>query len=151
MLKPILLPFYEMIEDARQRLGDSAPKIADEVIERAFPGTMMNAEMEGCDRMLRVGIIEAIKDYLRKPPACERQRHFAEISEDFGRIAEKLKSDSYFVPGLNGEGEYVLIKDLVAKPILLDAARKFMRQKGLECISEAQILDELYEAVRASE
>lgn len=151
MLKVILLPFYEKIDEARQRVGDVPARIADEVIEKAFPSTFFNAELEGCDRMLRLGVIEAVKDYIRKPPACERQRHMDEISPDFGKIAERLKSDSYWVPGLNGTGEQVQIKDLVAKPVLLDAARKFMRQKGQECFEEAQVLDELYEAVRGQE
>lgn len=149
MLKAVLLPFYELIDEARQRVGDVPALIADEVIEKAFPNTFHSAELEGCDRMFRTGVIEAVKVYVRRPPADERQRHMAEISPDFGKIASKLKSDSYWVPGLNGTGEQVMIKDLIAKPRLLDAARKFMRQKGQECFEEAQTLDELYEAVIA--
>lgn len=149
MLKAILMPFYELIDEARQRVGDVPARITDEVIHRAFPNTYLQAELEGCDRMFREGVHEAVKDYIRKPPASERQHHFAEIANDFGTIAKRLKSDTYWVPGLNGTGEQVMIKDLIAKPNLLDAARKFMRQKGQECFEEARVLDELYEAVTA--
>lgn len=151
MLKAILHPFYEMVDEARQKVGDNAPKIVDAIMFKAFPNTATHAELEGCDRMFRVGMIEAVKDYLRKLPVAERQRQFSEIHDSFAKVAERLKSDSYFVPGPNGEGEYVLVKDLIASLKLLDAARKFMRQKGQECLGEADTLDELYEAVEGAE
>ena len=59
---------------------------------------------------------------------------------------QDLRSKSYFVESAE---EYVLIPDLIAEPPLLDDARRFMRQKGKECLDEADRLDALYAAVIA--
>lgn len=150
MLKQVLLPFYELINEARQRVGDSAPKIADAIIEQAFPETITAAEIEGCDRMLRSGVIDAIKTYIRKPPADDRQRTFEDIDPKFMPLVSRLQSTSYFVPSAYG-GEYVGVPDLIARPSLLKAAMEFMALKGRECLEEAQRMGELYEAVSESE
>jgi hypothetical protein len=147
MLKQVLAPFYELIDRSRQRVGDSAPKIADEVLAAAFPQTHNASELEGCDRMLRNGVINAVKAYIRKPPADERQRSFEDIAPQFMPLVENLGSTSYYVPSLHG-GEYVGVGELIAKPELLEAAQKFMQLKAEENAEEARRLGELLEAVR---
>lgn len=146
MLKLVLMPFYEAIDEARAHVGDNAPRIADTIISRTFPESFEASEREGCDRMLRSGVINAVKRYIRKPPAEDRQRSLADIDPDFLPIADRLNSGSYFTPTIDG-GEYKTIVDLIADPKKLDAARKFLRQKGIENINEADVLDELYSAV----
>ncbi|MGR1582438.1 hypothetical protein ACSSNL_13350 [Thalassobius sp. S69A] len=148
MLKATLLPFYELIDDARQKVGDVPGLITDEVIEKAFPTTVVSAELEGCDRMLRLGVLGAVKAYIRKPDADTRQRTFEDVHPDLIPHIKKLGAVAYFVPRLDG-GEHVSVPDLIAEPRDLDAARKFMRLKGEETLHEATLLDELYEAVRA--
>ena len=43
--------------------------------------------------------------------------------------------------------EEVSVRELIADPAQLDAARRFMRLKGMQCLDEADRLDRLYEAV----
>ncbi|MEM9524585.1 MAG: hypothetical protein AAF982_11490 [Pseudomonadota bacterium] len=62
-------------------------------------------------------------------------------------IAARLGSTAYFVPSIDG-GEYRSVPELCAGLRAMDAARKFMRQKGKETIQEADILDELHCATR---
>lgn len=148
MLKQALWEFYALVDQARQEVGDNAGRIADEVMERAFPETVGAAVHEGCDLMLRIGVLNAVKSYIRKPGADTRQRTFEDVHPDLMPHVKKLGAVAYFVPRLNG-GEHVNVPDLIARPADLDAARKFMRLKGEETLHEADLLDELYEAVRA--
>lgn len=147
MLKETLAHFYELADQARARLGDSAPKITNDIIERAFPGTVTAAELEGCDRMLRDGVKNAVAKYIRKPPAEDRQRNFNDIADEFMPLVEKLGSVAYFVPDETGAGEYVGVPDLCYDRDALDAARRFMRLKGEETLAEADRLDDLFEAI----
>lgn len=150
MLKETLSHFYVLIDNARQKVGENAGRITDEVMEAAFPETVGSALTEGCDLMLREGVLNAVKLYIKKPPADERQRTFNDVAPDLMPHVKKLGNAAYWVPRLNG-GEHVSVPDLIARPADLDAARKYMRLKGEETLHEADLLDELYEAVRAQE
>ena len=49
--------FAERVWDVASQLGNNAPKIADDIMEAAFPLTCSQARAEGAMRMLRTGII----------------------------------------------------------------------------------------------
>lgn len=146
MLKAKLQTFYELIDRARTKVGDSAPRITDEVIQQSFPRTCIEAEMEGCDQMLREGVKNAVAKYIRKPPQDERQRTFADLDPEILPLAKQLPSAAYFVPDDQG-GEYVSVPDLCFDIARLDGARAFMRRKGEEVLAEADRLDDLYRAL----
>ena len=59
-------------------------------------------------------------------------------------LIKRLQRPSYFVPELDTE---IPVAELIAEPLHLDAARRFMRGKGMECLAEADRLDRLYQAV----
>lgn len=145
MLKETLGHFYELADQARARFGDNAPKVTNDIIERAFPETFAASLTEGCDRMFRDGVKDAVAKYIRKPGRDERQRTFDDIAPELLPFAQQLGSVAYFVPTVDG-GKYVSVPDLCAELDSLDAARKFMRQKGDECLREAKRLDDLYAA-----
>lgn len=150
MLKETLSHFYALVDQAEAEVGKNAGRITDEVIELAFPETLEAAWQEGCDVMLREGVLSAVKAYIKKPPADDRQRSFADIHPDLLPHAKKLSNAAYWVPRTDG-GEHVRVPDLIANLADLDAARKFQRLKGEETLHEADLLDELYEAaVRAA-
>ena len=48
--------FAERVWDYASRLGNNAPKIADDIMEAAFPLTCSQARQEGALRMLRTGV-----------------------------------------------------------------------------------------------
>jgi len=144
MLKETLAHFYALADQARAKVGDSAPRITNEIIEAAFPESMAAAELEGCDRMLRDGVKDAIAKYIRKPQSDTRQRTFEDIAEDLLPLVSNLGSVAYYVPAPDGGGEYVGIPDLCVDRESLDAARKFMRTKGEETLAEADKLDDLF-------
>lgn len=146
MLKETLADFYALADEARAKFGDNAPKITNDIIARAFPETVMAAETEGCDRMLRTGVKDAVQKYIRKPGQDTRQRSFADIDPEILPLVEPLGSVAYFVPSDTG-GEYVGVPDLCHDREKLDAARKFMRVKGEETLAEADRLDQLFLAI----
>lgn len=146
MLTDKLRPFYDAVNAAIAEVGKSASKIADRVIQEAFPETAEAAEREGADKMLRQGVIARVTSILTKGGDDPSQSDFAEIADDFMPIVERLHSHSHYVP-LPDVQEYVHISLLIQNPDWLDAARKFKRQKGEETLAEAKVLDELYEAV----
>lgn len=143
-----LQSFYQAVHAAIMEVGNSAPRIADIVIAEAFPATAEAAEGEGADRMLRDGVIAFLKGYLKRgsnfPP--EEQIDFSDISEEFRSIAKKLSSASHYVPTLQ---QHMPVSFLIQNPDMLDEARRYKREKGLETLAEADVLDELYEAVVA--
>ena len=149
MLKAVLAHFYELADQARAKFGDNAPKVTNDIIDRAFPGTMAAAHEEGCDRMFREGVKNAVQKYIRKPGIDTRNRTFSDIDPDFLPLVQELGSVAYYVPSVDG-GEYVGVPDLCANPEQLNGARLFMRQKGEECLREAKRLDDLYAAVMAA-
>lgn len=147
MLDKRSVNFAEMVWRAARSAGRNAPAIADKIMKRAFPQTVAEAEIEGASTMLRVGVIAAVKDILKHSETDDQTIDFAAIEESFGRIIKKLKSKTYFVEQL---GEYVPVNRLIDDASLLDDARNFMRRKGEECLAEAKVLDELYEAIMES-
>lgn len=146
MLNDKLQPFYQAVHTAMMEVGNSAPRIADRVIEIAFPDTADAAEREGASSMLRKGVIDFLTHYLKRNSNApmEGQSDFADISEEFRDIVGKLHSQSHYVPSLQ---QHMPIGLLINTPEYLDEARQFKRQKGLETLAEADALDELYEAV----
>jgi hypothetical protein len=146
MLTDKLRVFYDAVNLAIARHGKNAPAIANEVINAAFPETAIAAEAEGADAMLRDGVIAKVKKILTKE-AENDQVDFAEIAADFLPIVKRLHGHSHYVPSV---GEYVHVGMLIAEPHLLDEARRFKRQKGIETIAEADVLDALYFAVTES-
>lgn len=146
MLTDKLQSFYQSVHEAMMDVGNNAPRIADRVIADAFPMTSEAAEREGADKMLRDGVISFLGKYLKRnsnAPLWE-QCDFAEISPEFQDIVGKLQSQSHYVPSLQ---QHMPIGVLISDPDLLDEARKFKRQKGDETLAEADVLDELYEAI----
>ena len=138
--------FAEHVWDSASRLGNSAPKIADEMMEAAFPLTCKQARQEGALRMLRTGIISEVKRILRHRDDGLTQADFKEVYSAFAPLVKDLRSKSYFVESAE---EYVGVPDLIEDPELLDEARRFMRRKGLECLTEADRLDALFMAITA--
>ena len=136
--------FAERVWEIAARLGNNAPRIADDIMGTAFPLTCSQARAEGALRMLRTGIISEVKRILRNRDDGLGQTDFAEICAGFAPLVKELRSKSYFVESAE---EYVGIPDLIADPELLDDARHFMRRKGKECLDEADRLDALYAAV----
>ena len=140
--------FAERVWDYASRLGNNAPRIADDMMGTAFPLTCTQARQEGALRMLRTGIITEVKRILRNCNDVLGQADFSEISETFAPFVRDLHSKSYFVESAE---EYVTIPALIAEPELLDDARRFMRRKGVECIAEADRLDALFAVVTSND
>ncbi|PKP85699.1 MAG: hypothetical protein CVT80_01010 [Alphaproteobacteria bacterium HGW-Alphaproteobacteria-2] len=140
--------FAERVWEVASQLGNNAPKIADDMMEDAFPLTCSQARREGALRMLRTGIITEVKRILRNQDDAPRQADFADVCEAFAPLVKDLRSKSYFVESAE---EYVAIPDLIAEPDLLDDARRFMRRKGKECLAEADRLDALFAAVTSND
>lgn len=143
MLTDKMRPFVDAVNIAIGKHGKSAPKIADEVIGVAFPETADAAEREGALSMLRNGVIAKVSRMLTKEDE-DGQIDFGNIAPGFLPIVKRLHGHSHYVPSI---GEYIHVGALIAEPELLDEARRFKRQKGIETIAEADVLDELYFAV----
>jgi hypothetical protein len=146
MLNSQSAAFAASVWEIASHLGNNAPRIADDIMEAAFPLTCSQARREGALRMLRTGIIFEVKRVLRNRDDSISQTDFAEVCEAFAPLVKKLRSKSYFVESAD---EYVGVPALIAEPELLDDARRFMRRKGIECLGEANRLDALFMAVTA--
>lgn len=145
MLKKRAPEFHELVWQTASRVGNSAPRVTNEILDLAFPATAMCARDEGAETMLRRGVVEAVKRVLRSVGGEEPEQHdFSEIDPLYWDHVSILKSARYFV---EEDGEYVSLPRLIKEPEKLDDARRFMRKKGRECIAEADALDELYFAV----
>jgi hypothetical protein len=145
MLNSRIADLHEMVWDAATKVGNSPPRISDAIIETAFPRTYSEAKYEGADKILRNGLINEVNRIISKcAPAGAEQIDMAEKFPGFGDIIRSLKSRAYYVVAL---GEKVPVENLINSPELLDDARKHMRQKGEECLAEADTLDQLYIAV----
>ena len=143
MLTDKLRVFYDAVNIAVGKYGKNAPAIADDVIASAFPETIAAAENEGADSMLRNGVISKIRRVLSKDDNAG-QADFAEIDEGFNSLVKQLHGHSHYVPSLC---EYVHIGTLIASPEFLNEARIYKRQKGVETLAEAEVLDQIYFAV----
>lgn len=146
MLNDKLHLFYQTVHSAMIEVGNSAPRIADRVIAEAFPDTAEAAEREGADKMLRDGVIEFLQKYLKRHSnlPIDIQSDFADISAEFQDIVKRLSNPSHYVSALQ---QQMPVSYLIANPEHLDDARQYKRQKGLETLAEADVLDELYDAV----
>ena len=144
MLETHYRDFTVCVWNVARRIGMKPPRIADEVIGYLFPSTKRESIVEGADKMLRNGVIAAVRRVLTQEDSGPDQMDLSEVDDSFRPIVAKLGRRSYHVEALE---ELVPITTLIANPDLLDDARKFMRRKGQECIAEADRLDELYEAV----
>ena len=136
--------FAHHVWEAVDHVGRSAPRIVDHILKSLFPNTTDAAEAEGASRMLRNGCISEVKRVLHKHGNADGQVDFREINATFLPLVRSLQRPSYFVPERDEE---VPVRELIADPAQLDAARRFMRLKGMECLDEADRLDRLYEAV----
>jgi len=136
--------FTHHVWEAADQVGRSAPRIVDQILRSVFPNTTDAAEAEGASRMLRTGCIAEVKRVLHSARDGAGQSDFGEIDTSFLSFVRRLRRPSYFVPERDEE---VSVKELIADPAQLDAARRFMRLKGMECLDEADRLDRLYEAV----
>lgn len=144
MLKRKETDFIEYVWSAVVRVGRSAPRVTDDIMERLFPETCRAADREGGLAIFRQGLVAAVKNVIRGKGPDEHQIDFGSIDPSFHSIAEKLRSNAYYVPSADCQ---VTVHELITDPSMLDEARRFMRQKGLECLEEADRLDELFEAV----
>ena len=136
--------FTHHVWEAADRIGRSAPRIVDDILKSIFPNTTDAAETEGAARILRNGCIAEVKRVLHHLRNGNGQSDFGEIDASFLPLIRLLQRPSYFVPERDEE---VPVRELIADPAQLDAARRFMRRKGMECLDEADRLDRLYEAV----
>lgn len=136
--------FTHHVWEAADQLGRSAPRIVDHILQLVFPNTTDAARTEGASRVLRTGCIAEVKRVLHGVRDGAGQSDFGEISASFLPLIRQLQRPSYFVPERDEE---VPIEELIAMPGQLDAARHFMRRKGMECLDEADRLDRLYDAV----
>lgn len=136
--------FTHHVWEAADQVGRSAPRIVDHILRAVFPKTTTAAEAEGASGMLRTGCIAEVKRVLHSVRDGAGQSDFGEIDASFQSFVRRLRRPSYFVPERDEE---VPVRELIADPAQLDAARRFMRLKGMECLDEADRLDRLYEAV----
>lgn len=152
MLKSKLEHFYAAVEMARREVGDRPAMIADHVIHEAFPQSYSASMGEGCDDMLRRGVIAVITRYITKPPVAERQIHFNDIAPDALPLVEALSKSSYLVPSPRGAemdedtktlGFYVPVSDLIQDLDALRAARDFLAMKAGHVQAEADKLSAL--------
>jgi hypothetical protein len=159
MLKRKLDGFYRAIEDARREIGNSPVQIADAILDDAFPNAWAAARQDGCDDMLRRGVIEAIRRYVVNPPASDpRQVHANDIAPDLMPLVAPLARRAYLVPSPQGSemdeemrtlGFYVPVAELVRDPDALRAARDFLAVKTGHLTREVERLTALIDRLEA--
>jgi hypothetical protein len=139
--------FVSLVWMTVRRTGRSAPRIANDLMGRMFPESMVATQKEGGDRYFRAGVIAAIKRVIKqKDKGAPTQADFDEIDPSFRPLVESLGSATYYVEQLR---MHMTVRELIDDPELLDDARKFMRRKTDENLAETRKLDALYEAVIA--
>ena len=146
MLNKRASDFTILVLNTAAMVGNNAGRIAEAIIRQAFPRTSAEADAEGADKALRIGVISEVKRVLRRSLDDADQIAFSDIDPAFRPIVQRLKSKTYFVESIE---EYVLVSRLIGEPHLLDEAQKFMHRKGQECLAEADTLRELHRAVIA--
>lgn len=140
------MDFVTAVWTCARRVGMKPPLVANAIIRELFPRTDDASHEEGADNMFRRGVVEAVRQELKRQPAAPSQTDFGSIDPAFSTVASKLKHYAYYVE----KREALLpVAELIASPDLLDDARKYLRRKGMETLEEADRLDELYEAVTA--
>jgi hypothetical protein len=143
---------YKLIQAIRRLLkpeGNSAPNIADAVIDVCYPQTVKVAKGEGAYGVLRTGVVVFVRAYLkgegeRVTAADDATAGMWEIAPGFQEVAAQLTHGEYYVPSV---ADFVPKGKLIALPALFDEARKFIRSKGDECIAEADRMDIAYAAL----
>jgi hypothetical protein len=142
----------EWVKETALEVGRSAPLIVERMLTELCPNTWAWSQKEGVDSSVRSGLVKTVKDYLKDKTDRNAQMDFSEIEQTFGahvvEILKRFSSLSHFVPS---EGEYVPLRTLMNDSVQLDEARKFKRTKGEETLSEADNLDQLYEAIFGGE
>jgi len=136
--------FAQYVWNAVPSVGRSAPRIVDRILRSVFPETTEAAEREGAHRVLRKGCIAEVKRVLHATGPVEHQADFANIAPSFLPLVKNLQRPSYFVPEVDEE---IPLTQLIAEPTLLNSARCYMRAKGMECLAEADRLDQLFFAI----
>ncbi len=142
-----LVEFTDAVWTAAASLESmSAPRVADHIIKSLFPQTVNAAEGEGAFPIFRNGVLVHVRKVLSAKIDEEGQMSIFDIDERLVPTVEQLKRGAYYVQSLD---EYVSVSRLVKEVSLLDEARKYMRRKGNETLSEADALDGLFKAVCA--
>lgn len=136
--KPTL---HDAILTASVKVGYSAPRISDEIIAKVFPRGLKAIRKEGGETILRRGLIVHVNRILKGIAPQTSQGDFSDIDPQFHSVVKELHANTYTVPSLDVR---VAVADLIRLPKYLDEARQYMRQKGFECIEEADRLDVLY-------
>lgn len=144
MLNDKLRLFYDRMNEAVAVHGLNPAAVADVIIAEAFPDTLSAAAQEGADTMLRKGVIDFLSSHFKRAPKHHPQQTAFEFPDHVKPIVAKLKGEAHYVESL---GQLVPNAMLVSNPAWLDDARKYKRRKGNETLAEADVLDELYEAV----
>lgn len=149
MLKSKLEAFYAAVDAGRSQVGESPSRIADAILHDVFPQSYDATRSEGCDDMLRTGVIKAITRYITKPIVSERQMHMNDFAPDVLPYVEVLGKTAYLVPSAEGSDEddetktigfYVPIVDLVHDLGALEKACDFLDRKAGEVKAEANKL-----------
>lgn len=146
MLNKRIPELHSHVWRAAATCGHNAGKIADAIISDLFPRTVVEAEIEGADKLLRSGLVTEVNRVLKSGTGDDAQMDFGEIAEAFRPLVSALNHRQYFV---EARDEHVPVAQLIADPKLLNDARGYMRRKGDECHAEAEKLDQLYAAVMA--
>ncbi len=144
MLSDKLRLFYDRMNDAVAIHGLNPAAVADVIIAEAFPDTLAAASHEGAETMLRTGVIDFLSSHFKRAPKLDPMQSTFDFPESVKPIVAKLKGEAHYVQSL---GQYVPNALLVSNPAWLDDARRYKRQKGNETLAEADILDELYDAI----
>lgn len=130
----------DLMGQAEAQAGASAPAVADLILKRAFPVTAESADHEGCASMLRRGLADRVRRYLRSP------RYVEDV--DWRRWtpgwARRLKSHAYYVPSLR---TYVSLNSLLLYPHWLNEAQQHLRLKANQTMAEARTLLLLHETI----
>ena len=145
MLHEKIATFPVMVQALIAEFQTRNPKtIATALIQRLYPNTVQAAQDEGALKLFETGVKSGVRAEINKLPRADAQRHMAELFPHLFPYIAVLKRGTYFVPEV---AEYVTISELIEAPEMLDSARKYLRQHGLDTLEEATRLDDLYSAI----
>jgi hypothetical protein len=145
MLHEKIATFPSMVQALIVEMQTRNPSvIANGIIERLYPETARAAQTEGAIKFFQNGVKAGVRNEVTKLPRSDEQQHMAELYPDLFPYVAELRRGTYYVPETS---EYVTVAELIDSPTMLDSARKYLRQHGLDTIEEAGRLDELYKAV----
>jgi hypothetical protein len=145
MLDQKAATFSATVKGVIAALGTTNPaRITEAVIDRLYPRTKAAAEDEGAFTFFQRGVTSGVISVNKRPAEARQQQHMADLYPELFPYISALTRASYYVPETE---EYVSIGELIDCPSLLDAARRYLRQHGIDTIKEAERLDDLYQAV----